>query len=153
MLTISVGPKAINAPVSDEHAPLGDHAEVDIPLGRFVVETSFILLATFLIALFTDSLETVLGFVGATGSTTISFILPAVFFLAIFKDSADPRDRVLRPAAWGLLAWGLAVMIVSLSLNAYHLVGKPEGVHSLHLLDLLGGGSKLPSANLPQVDY
>ncbi len=119
-----------------------------------MIETSFILLATFLIALFVDSLETVLGFVGATGSTMISFILPAVFFLAIFKDSPDARDRVLiRPAAWALLVWGVAVMVVSLSLNVYHIVGKPEGIHSLHLLDLLGGGKKLPSANLPQVDY
>jgi len=142
----------INAPVPDEHAPLDDHAEVDIPLVRFVLETSFILLATFLIALFVDSLETVLGFVGATGSTMISFILPAVFFLAIFKDSTDARDKVIRPAAWGLLVWGVAVMVVSLSLNVYHIVGKPEGIHSLHLLDLLGG-KKLPSANLPQVDY
>jgi amino acid permease len=29
--------------------------------------------------MFVSSLEVVLGFVGATGSTTISFILPAIF--------------------------------------------------------------------------
>lgn len=144
----------INAPVPAEHAPLGDHAEADIPLVRFVLETAVILLATFLIALFVDSLETVLGFVGATGSTMISFILPAVFFLSIFQGRPeDKRDRLVRLGAWGLLVWGVAVMVVSLSLNVWHIVGKPEGVHSLHLLDLLGGGSKLPSANLPQVDY
>lgn len=149
--------KVLHAPPpADELEPLGggggDHPDADIPLGRFVLETSFILLTTFLVALFVDSLETVLGFVGATGSTTISFILPAVFFLRIFRDSTDRRDRLVRVLAWGLLCWGIGVMIVSLSLNAAHLIGKPEGIHSLHLLDLLGG-KKLPPANLPAVDY
>lgn len=62
----------------DEHS-IDDHATPDIPLGRFVIESSFILLTTFMISMFVDSLEVVLGFVGATGSTTISFILPAIF--------------------------------------------------------------------------
>lgn len=51
----------------------------DIPLGRFVLESAFILCTTFTIAMFVSSLEVVLGFVGATGSTAISFILPASF--------------------------------------------------------------------------
>lgn len=150
--------KVIHAPMAhaDDDAPADDHAEVDIPLGRFVLETSFILLTTFLVALFVDSLETVLGFVGATGSTTISFILPAVFFLRIFRDSPDPKDRLLRLLAWGLLTWGVGVMIVSLSLNAYHLIGKPENgaVHSLHLLEWLGGKTPVPMPPpIPTVDY
>lgn len=58
--------------------------EVEIPLGRFIVESSVILFSTFLIAMFVSSLETVLGFVGATGSTTISFILPSVFCAFFF---------------------------------------------------------------------
>ena len=48
--------------------------EPEIPLTRFIIESSLILFSTFLIAMFVTSLETVLGFVGATGSTTISFI-------------------------------------------------------------------------------
>lgn len=59
-----------------------DHGHGDgdeIPLGRFVVESAALLFTTFLIAMFVSSLETVLGFVGATGSTTISFILPSIF--------------------------------------------------------------------------
>ena len=74
-------------------------------------------------------------FVGATGSTTISFILPALFckspypvprpqtnrlstVLALFQHSESSRkDRVLRLVATALLAWGVVVMVVSLSLN------------------------------------
>ncbi|KPV74426.1 uncharacterized protein RHOBADRAFT_37439 [Rhodotorula graminis WP1] len=57
-----------------------DHGSGDeIPLGRFVIESGVLLFSTFVIAMFVSSLEVVLGFVGATGSTTISFILPAVF--------------------------------------------------------------------------
>ncbi|GAA5864930.1 hypothetical protein JCM3774_003912, partial [Rhodotorula dairenensis] len=95
----------------------GDHQDDEIPLGRFVVESGALLFTTFLIAMFVSSLETVLGFVGATGSTTISFILPSVFFLSLFKDSESPHDRRLRYLAMLLLSWGVMVMAVSLSLN------------------------------------
>jgi amino acid permease len=66
-------------PTSDDD-DVDEHSDGDeIPLGRFVVESGALLFTTFLIAMFVSSLETVLGFVGATGSTTISFILPSVF--------------------------------------------------------------------------
>lgn len=61
-----------------------DHSEGEIPLGRFIIESSVILFSTFVIAMFVSSLETVLGFVGATGSTTISFILPSIFCESLF---------------------------------------------------------------------
>ncbi|BGP17511.1 hypothetical protein JCM10213v2_005544 [Rhodosporidiobolus nylandii] len=126
------------APEDDDTA-VDDHGSGDeIPLARFVVESAALLFSTFLIAMFVSSLEVVLGFVGATGSTTISFILPSVFFLALFKDSTSPRDRRLRWVATLLLAWGVLVMVVSLSLNIWHLVAQPqEG--SLHTLGWLGG--------------
>ncbi|GJN90138.1 hypothetical protein Rhopal_003137-T1 [Rhodotorula paludigena] len=127
----------VNA-ADDDH---DDHASGDdIPLARFVLESAFLLFATFVIAMFVSSLEVVLGFVGATGSTTISFILPSVFFLSLFKDSPNPRDRRLRYIAMLLLAWGVVVMVVSLSLNIYHLVQQPEQ-GSLHVLGYLGGKS------------
>jgi amino acid permease len=67
-------------PSEDDDTVVDDHAGGDdIPLGRFVIESAVLLFATFLIAMFVSSLEVVLGFVGATGSTTISFILPSVF--------------------------------------------------------------------------
>ncbi|BGP41308.1 hypothetical protein JCM10449v2_005285 [Rhodotorula kratochvilovae] len=124
---------------SDSDDCTDDHGHDDeIPLGRFVIESAVLLFATFMIAMFVSSLEVVLGFVGATGSTTISFILPAVFFLSLFKDSTDPRDRRLRLGAMFLLAWGVLVMVVSLSLNIYHLVQQPTE-NSLHTLGVLGG--------------
>lgn len=152
-----------------------DHGSGDeIPLGRFVIESGVLLFSTFVIAMFVSSLEVVLGFVGATGSTTISFILPAVFcacplpssllpssfararpqkltscpahpslarpcaVLSLFKGSTDPRDQRLRLAAMALLAWGVLVMVVSLTLNVYHLVHQPAQ-NSLHTLGYLGG--------------
>ncbi|CEQ41175.1 SPOSA6832_02867, partial [Sporobolomyces salmonicolor] len=146
-------------PSDDDDTLVDDHAGGDdIPLGRFVLESSLILFATFCIAMFVSSLETVLGFVGATGSTTISFILPSIFctfqrfcpvrsqeegadrkqappanpVLALFKDSPSPKDRRLRWAAVALLSWGLIVMVLSLGMNI---------CASLHTLGYLGGKS------------
>ncbi|GAA5924745.1 hypothetical protein JCM1841_004135 [Sporobolomyces salmonicolor] len=130
-------------PSDDDDTLVDDHAGGDdIPLGRFVLESSLILFATFCIAMFVSSLETVLGFVGATGSTTISFILPSIFFLALFKDSPSPKDRRLRWAAVALLSWGLIVMVLSLGMNIYHLFQQPTAVSSsLRTLGYLGGKS------------
>lgn len=130
---------------AEEDCSHGGGGGDEIPLGRFVLESAALLFATFLIAMFVSSLEIVLGFVGATGSTTISFILPSVFctssglgvspqrtqnpsetdqdvcawepVLSLFKDSESPHDRRLRLLALLLLSWGICVMVVSLSLN------------------------------------
>lgn len=140
---------------ADEDCSHGGGGGEEIPLGRFVLESAALLFATFLIAMFVSSLEIVLGFVGATGSTTISFILPSVFctssglgvspqrtqnpsetdqdvcawepVLSLFKDSESPHDRRLRFLALLLLSWGICVMVVSLSLNicAFSLVLPP----------------------------
>ncbi|GAA5974441.1 hypothetical protein JCM11641_003214 [Rhodosporidiobolus odoratus] len=131
------------SPVGDDEegdeTPVDDHGTGDeIPLGRFVVESAALLFFTFVIAMFVESLEVVLGFVGSTGSTTISFILPSIFFLALFKDSPSPKDRRLRWIATLLLTWGILVMVVSLSLNIYHLI-QPVEAGSLHTLGWLGG--------------
>ena len=58
--------------------------------------------------------------------------------LSLFKGSTDPRDQRLRLAAMALLAWGVLVMVVSLTLNVYHLVHQPAQ-NSLHTLGYLGG--------------
>lgn len=73
-------PQRVPIAAVDDDDVVVEHTDGDeIPLGRFVVESGALLFTTFLIAMFVSSLETVLGFVGATGSTTISFILPSVF--------------------------------------------------------------------------
>ncbi|GAA6061147.1 hypothetical protein JCM10212_001747 [Sporobolomyces blumeae] len=133
-----VGRKDVERGRSKGAAGGADPASDEIPLTRFIVESSVILFSTFVIAMFVSSLETVLGFVGATGSTTISFILPSVFFLALFKDSPSRKDQKLRWLAAALLAWGVIVMVLSLSMNIYHLVQRPE-TSSLHTLGYLGG--------------
>merc|ERR1711990_394421 len=81
---------------ASDHGP----ARSEISLLKYVSMTSGILLASFLIALQVTQLEVVLGFVGATGSTTISFILPALFFIRIFANSEDRKDRLIRKAAY-----------------------------------------------------
>ncbi|KAK9488138.1 transmembrane amino acid transporter protein-domain-containing protein [Lipomyces starkeyi] len=53
--------------------------KTSIPKQRFVVLTSVIIAFSYIVAITVSSLETVLAFVGATGSTSISFILPGIF--------------------------------------------------------------------------
>lgn len=56
-----------------------------IPFVPYVIITTFIIACSFLIAVKVDSLEVVLAFVGATGSTSISFILPGLFAYTLLK--------------------------------------------------------------------
>lgn len=69
--------KVLFPPIDDRSDEIETGAEM--PVGRFVILSSVILVTTFATSMFVSSLEVVLGFVGATGSTTISFILPAIF--------------------------------------------------------------------------
>jgi len=55
---------------------------------RFALITSGILVLSYFTALNVSSLDTVLAYVGSTGSTAISFILPDLFFYKI----SDPDD-------------------------------------------------------------
>ncbi|KAK9480836.1 transmembrane amino acid transporter protein-domain-containing protein [Lipomyces japonicus] len=50
-----------------------------IPTKRFAYLSGGIIVASYFVAMIVSSLETVLAFVGATGSTSISFILPGIF--------------------------------------------------------------------------
>ncbi|KJE89974.1 hypothetical protein CAOG_001365 [Capsaspora owczarzaki ATCC 30864] len=50
---------------------------------RRVIETLVLCLTTFLIAFFVSDLDIVLGFVGATGSTTLCYLLPGLFYLKL----------------------------------------------------------------------
>ena len=56
------------------------------------------------------NLETVLSFVGSTGSTTVSFILPGLFFWKLTRD--DPgTSRMLNRSALGLAIYGVLVFV------------------------------------------
>lgn len=52
---------------------------VALPTKKFIILTTLIVTFSYLVAIKVQSLEHVLGFVGATGSTSISFILPGIF--------------------------------------------------------------------------
>ncbi|CAH7685578.1 transmembrane amino acid transporter protein-domain-containing protein [Phakopsora pachyrhizi] len=83
----------------------GDNYEVDDQRGldksyfrkedyRFFGITTLLLLSSFLISINVERLETVLGFVGSTGSTTISYILPGFYFLKLFpSESSRPMNQ------------------------------------------------------------
>jgi hypothetical protein len=115
---LSFGPK----PDEDDEYLHSDHSSHEIPLLKYIVMTCSILLLTFIIAINVSRLDLVLGFVGSTGSTTISFILPSIFFIAIFRKEASGRDRTLIGLAVALLVYGIMVFVVCLSLNVLELI-------------------------------
>lgn len=99
-----------------------------------------------------SSLDTVLAYVGATGSTSISFILPGIFYYKIsspdsihhqrlakddedsasatnglFEESgavrqASRKEAIIRYLALGLVIYGFIVMATCLVTNTYFLV-------------------------------
>lgn len=56
-----------------------------IPILPYLIITAIIIALSFVLAVKVDSLEVVLAFVGATGSTSISFILPGLFAYTLLK--------------------------------------------------------------------
>jgi len=115
---LTFGPK----PDEDDEQLHSDHSDHEIPLLKYIIMTCSILLLTFVIAINVSRLDLVLGFVGSTGSTTISFILPSIFFIAIFRKEASGKDRTLVGLAVALLVYGTMVFVVCLTLNILELV-------------------------------
>ncbi|KAJ3203655.1 hypothetical protein HDU67_010015 [Dinochytrium kinnereticum] len=119
---------------------------------RHYAITSGLLVASFLLAVSVEDLGTVLGLVGATGSTTICYILPGILYYklrsdvdageeedldAAFDDDYVRRRRrrrrrrlggpsVLKYAAAGLAVFGVVVMVVCVSVQVAAL-GKGGG--------------------------
>lgn len=108
---------------------------------RWTILTTFILVTSYLVAMAVSSLEVVLSYVGATGSTAISFILPGLFYWKITQqdpegyhpiaedddadDHSDRHDskrsrRWLRYASAALGIYGCCFMVVCLTLNIVH---------------------------------
>ncbi|SMN21301.1 similar to Saccharomyces cerevisiae YER119C AVT6 Vacuolar aspartate and glutamate exporter [Maudiozyma saulgeensis] len=95
---------------------------------RFVIITTCILVASYLVAILVSELARVLSVVGATGSTSISFILPGTFGYKLIgsehngdsnEESLSKFDKFLKYAALGLIIWGIFVMITSLSATLF----------------------------------
>lgn len=94
---------------------------VPLPPFRFLILTTLILIASYATALTVHSLELMLAFVGATGSTSISFILPGFFGYSLLgrDKSAEHGQRYLRNASLALIVWGFSVSIICLGVNIY----------------------------------
>lgn len=119
---------------------------------RFNAITTLVIILSYIVAMSVSSLETMLSFVGSTGSTSISFILPGIFGYKLLgssdivpildaKDmmqnsnlSEDEVDMILRTQSAretrlkyfsiALASWGIFVMVVCLTANVWVLVHK-----------------------------
>lgn len=108
---------------------------VELPTKKFFILTTLIVVCSYLVAMRVQSLEHVLGFVGATGSTSILFILPGIFGYKligsehpVFDEEDDSegalfgmpqahvskKDLALKYMAGGLTIWGVLVMVLCL---------------------------------------
>lgn len=63
---------------------------------RFALISTVILVLAYIVALSVSSLETVLSYVGSTGSTAISFILPGLFYYKISSPDSPHHQRLLK---------------------------------------------------------
>ena len=111
---------------------------------KFAIITTVIVVLSYLVAMCVSSLDTVLAYVGATGSTSISFILPGLFYFKIsspenpyhqqlYKDNEDlehdnrlsfdsKRLATLRWMSLALAIYGLVIMVVCLTCITYNLI-------------------------------
>jgi amino acid permease len=77
--------------------PTGRRRSDDSPFGetKFAIITTVIIILSYITAMTVQSLESVLAYVGSTGSTSISFILPGLFYYKISgPDSALHQSLV-----------------------------------------------------------
>ena len=63
---------------------------------RFAAITTAIIVLSYIVAMTISSLEAVLAYVGATGSTSISFILPGLFYYKISDPESPHHQRLLK---------------------------------------------------------
>lgn len=87
---------------------------------KFVIITTCLLIASFILAISVSSLARVLAIVGSTGSTSISFILPGIFGYQLIGSEYDSAKIPLKTKLFkysGLLLsiWGALVMVTCLT--------------------------------------
>ena len=63
---------------------------------RFAAITTAIIVLSYIVAMTVSSLETVLAYVGSTGSTSISFILPGLFYYKISSPESPHHQRLVK---------------------------------------------------------
>eukprot|EP00727_Mastigamoeba_balamuthi_P005042 m51a1_g14536 hypothetical protein (494) ;mRNA; r:947305-949157 len=86
------------------------------PTARHVGETVALLVSTFVLAFFIESLDMVLSFCGSTGSTLVSFVLPGAFYVRLFACDGWSWKRVCAAALalWGVLfgVWSILLLFL-----------------------------------------
>ena len=136
----------LNASAGD--GPLDAHGSPVQVIGdlKFAIITTVIVVLSYLVAMCVNSLDTVLAYVGATGSTAISFILPGLFYYKIsspsnpyhqqlYKEDDDldngqrlglnsKRLATLRWMSLALAIYGVLIMVTCLTTNTYNLIVK-----------------------------
>ena len=63
---------------------------------RFAMITTTIIVLSYTTAVTVSSLETVLAYVGSTGSTSISFILPGLFYYKISSPDSPHHQKLMK---------------------------------------------------------
>ena len=63
---------------------------------QFAAITTTILVLSYITAVTVSSLETVLAYVGSTGSTSISFILPGLFYYKITSPDSPHHQKLMK---------------------------------------------------------
>lgn len=108
-----------SAPLLDpEHLQARSSLVVPFPDKVFYTITTVLLLLGYGLAISINSFALVLAVVGATGSTAISFILPGLFGYKLIGSESDdplPLEKILKNLSLVLVIWGIAVMVVCLT--------------------------------------
>lgn len=78
--------------------PTGRKKPDDTAIGetRFAAITTTIIVLSYIVAITVSSLEAVLGYVGSTGSTSISFILPGLFYYKISSPDSALHQQLVK---------------------------------------------------------
>lgn len=76
--------------------PTGKKQNAELSEVRFAAITTAIIVLSYIVAMTVSSLETVLAYVGSTGSTTISFILPGLFYYRISSPDSPHHQRLVK---------------------------------------------------------
>ncbi|KAJ5908463.1 transmembrane amino acid transporter protein-domain-containing protein [Penicillium taxi] len=76
--------------------PRGSRIAEPISDLRFSIITTTILILSYIVAMTVSSLESVLAYVGSTGSTSISFILPGLFYYKISSPDSPSHRGLLK---------------------------------------------------------
>jgi len=82
-------PSASDDTAKSDHGSSGGMSEL-----RFAVITTLIIVFSYITALSVSSLDTMLAYVGSTGSTSISFILPGLFYYKISDPDGLHHQRL-----------------------------------------------------------